>query len=72
MATIGTFNAWTNIFLQCLRKNKDFDTILFEYLMLLNIQKEYFFDILRKYINKFYQDEKLSYLSLSLSLSLSL
>ena len=59
MATIGTFNAWTNIFLRCFRKNKDFDPILFEYSMLLNskIEKENSFPIYSGIINKFYQDE---------------
>ena len=34
-----------NIFLQCFRKNKDFDPISFDYSMLLNskIEKEHFF-----------------------------
>ena len=45
MATIGTFNAWTNNFYNVLGKIKT------EYSMLLNsrIEKELISDILRKY-----------------------
>ena len=48
-------------FLECFRKNKDFDPILSEYSMLLNskIEKEHFFPIYSGNINKFYQDKKL-------------
>ena len=62
MATVGTFNAWTNIFYNVLGKLKTL--ILFEYSMLLNskIEKGIFFPIYSGNINKFYQDEKLSYL----------
>ena len=61
MATIGTFNAWTNIFYNVLGKIKIYLLILFEYSMLLN-RKRAFFPIYSGNINKFYQNEKFSYL----------